>query len=383
MTTAILITPSPDLADYLESLCPGLGEIRIARTFHTYPPAYEITQALASTGADLLLLELGLGVEALSAARHARVTKSEICILGFAPSRDESEIRKAHGAGVDEVLFAPFSEDDLEQALARAAGARQSMTQGRVVAFLPAKAGNGASTAALHFAGTLAQAQQKVLLLDADLHSSVLALVLNLDPAHSILDALDNAAELTDALWSLFICQAHGIDTLSPPLTKKIQIFSPWDYRRVIGFATERYGFVIADLPEVVNDATEAIVGEAKHVFVVCTPELPSLFLARRRIHELRTRGVNESAIGVILNRCVSREVQVAEAERVVERKLSAVLPNDYAGVQEALREARPVKDGTEIARAFAVFARQFLPPPRASERERKPAAGLLSRWLG
>jgi Flp pilus assembly CpaE family ATPase len=383
MTTAILIAPSPDLADYLESLCPGLGEIRIARTIHTYPPAYEITQALASTGTDLLLLELGLGVEALQTVQDVRVTHPQMCIVGFAPIRDDEEIHKAQEAGVDEVLFAPFSEEDLKQALTRAAGARRALTQGEIVAFLPAKAGNGASTTALHFAGTLAQAQQKVLLLDADLHSSVLALALNLNPAHSILDALDNAADLSDALWSTFICQAHGIDTLGPPLTKKVRMFSPWDYRRVIGFATERYGFVIADLPEVVNDATEAVVGEAKHVFVVCTPELPSLFLARRRIHELRTRGVNESAIGVILNRCVSREVQVAEAERVVERTLSAVLPNDYAGVQEALREARPLQDRTEIAKAFAVFARQFLPPPRPSERERKPAAGLLSRWLG
>ena len=59
------------------------------------------------------------------------------------------------------------------------------------------------------------------------------------------------------------------MDTLGPPLTKKVRMFSSWDYRRVIGFATKRYGFVIADLPEVVNDATEAVVGEAKHVFVV------------------------------------------------------------------------------------------------------------------
>jgi DNA-binding NarL/FixJ family response regulator len=226
MTTAILIAPSPDLADYLESLCPGLGEVRIARTIHTYPPAYEITQALASTGADLLLLELGLGVEALSAARHARVAKPEICILGFAPTRDESEIHKAQEAGVDEVLFAPFSED-LKQALTRAAGARRALAQGEVVAFLPAKAGNGASTAALHFAGTLAQARQKVLLLDADLHSSVLALVLNLDPAHSILDALDNAAELTDASGVSSSAKRTAWTRLAPRSRKKSRFFRP------------------------------------------------------------------------------------------------------------------------------------------------------------
>jgi pilus assembly protein CpaE len=383
MISAIIIAPSQDLAHYLESLCDSLGQIRIARAMDAYPPPYEITQALNSTGAGLLLLELGLGEEALETARHVRIETPEICIIGFAPTREDDETHDAHGAGVDEILFAPFSAQNLKEALTRAAGARRSMTHGELLAFLPAKAGNGASTTALHFAGTLAQAQQKVLLLDADLHSGLLALALNQDPKKSILDALESATQLTDDLWSLFVSQAHGIDTLGPPRTKRVQVFSPWDYQHLLAFARERYDFVIADLPEIVNDATEAIVREAKHVFVVCTPEMPSLFLARRRIHELQTRAVNESAIGVILNRCENRDAQAGEAEHVLERKLSAVLPNDYAGVQQALREARPVKEGTEIAKAFTAFAQQFLPQSRKPGREKKPPGGLLSRWLG
>ena len=70
-----------------------------------------------------------------------------------------------------------------------------------------------------------------------------------------------------------------GSNVLGTPRAKRAQMFSQWDCRRLLGFARERYDFVVADLPEIVNDATEAIVREAMAVFVVCTPEIPSLFL--------------------------------------------------------------------------------------------------------
>jgi len=113
---------------------------------------------------------------------------------------------------------------------------------------------------------------------------------------------------------------------------------------------------------------------------------MPSLFLARRRIFELQTRGVKESSLGVVLNRCVSERIQVAEAERVLQRPLSAVLPNDYAAVQEALREARLLQGSSEIAKAVTAFADTFSREPADPEPEEKPGAkkmqSIFSRWF-
>ncbi len=386
MISVVVIAPSAELTGYLESLCASVGRLRITRTFSVYPAAYEVAQLMNAAEPDVLLLELGASEEALQVAREARVSHPGAVILGFLPGHDPDLSRKAEGAGVNELLFAPFGADAFEAALSRAADSRRFQRLGDAYAFIPAKAGSGSSTTALHVAGALARDKRKVCLVDADLHSGLLALMLNLNPKKSIVDALENATELTDQLWSLYVCQAHGIDVLGTPRAKRAQIFSQWDYRRLLGFARERYDFVVADLPEIVNDATEAIVREAMGVFVVCTPEIPSLFLARRRIFELQSRGVKESALGVVLTRCVSEKVHVADAERVLQRPLSAVLPNDYTTVQEALREARPIQGSSEIAKALTEFANML---SHASPEEEPKNAGveetrsIFSRWFG
>ncbi len=387
MIRAVVIAPSVELADYLESLCASLGQLSITKTLHVYPPAYEVAQILNAADPDVLLLELGVSEEAFQVARQARVSHPEIIIVGFSPTNDPGEVRKAEGAGVNEFLFAPFALEDFEVALSRARDTRGFRRLGEVLAFVPAKAGSGSSTTALHLAGALARDRRhKVCLMDADLHSGLLALMLNLNPKGSIVDALENAARLSDPLWSLYICQGQGIDVLGTPRAKRAQMFSQLDYRHVLGFARERYDFVVVDLPEIINDATEAIVREAKTVFVVCTPEMPSLFLARRRIFELQTRGVKESSLGVVLNRCVSEGIQVAEAERVLQRPLSAVLPNDYAAVQEALREAGLLRGSSEIAKAFEAFAgilsRDAPESGPALKSEAKGARSIFSRWF-
>jgi pilus assembly protein CpaE len=323
----------------------------------------------------------------MQVARDARVSRPELVILGFLPGHDSGVASKAEAAGVNELLFAPFSAEAFDAALSRAADARRFQSLGDVIAFVPAKAGSGSSTTALHVAGALAQSRKrKVCLVDADLHSGLLALMLNLNPKKSVVDALENATQLTDPLWSMYICQAHGIDVLATPRAKRAQMYSQWDYRHLLGFARERYDFVVVDLPEIVNDATEAIVREAMAVFVVCTPEIPSLFLARRRIFELQSRGVKEGSLGVVLTRCVSEKVHVADAERVLQRPLSAVIPNDYATVQEALRDARPIHGLSEIAKAFTLFAetlsRESAEPEPEGNPEAEATRSIFSRWF-
>ena len=387
MVNAVIIAPSADLAGYLESLCASVGRFQITKSLPAYPAAHEVAQMMNAFDTDVLLLELGVPDEAMQVAREARVSRPELVILGFLPSHDPDAARKAEAAGVNELLFAPFSADAFGAALSRAADSHRFQRLGDVIAFVPAKAGSGSSTTALHVAGALARSgQRKVCLVDADLHSGLLALMLNLNPKKSIVDALENATQLTDPLWSIYISQAHGIDVLGTPRAKRAQMFSQWDYRHLLGFARERYDFVLVDLPEIVNDATEAIVREARAVFVVCTPEIPSLFLARRRVFELQIRGVKESSLGVVLTRCVSEKVHVADAERVLQRPLSAVLPNDYASVQEALREARPIHGSSDLAKAFMVFAnmlsRQSADPAPEEQPEAKETRSIFSRWF-
>jgi hypothetical protein len=46
------------------------------------------------------------------------------------------------------------------------------------------------------------------------------------------------------------------------------------DYLHLLSFAMTRYDVVVVDLPEVVNDATEAIVRQAQSIYLLSTPEM-------------------------------------------------------------------------------------------------------------
>jgi Flp pilus assembly CpaE family ATPase len=138
---------------------------------------------------------------------------------------------------------------------------------------------------------------------------------------------------------------------------KKVAVISPWDYQKLLSFVSARYDSVIVDLPEVVNDATEALVTRARRVFVVCTNELTSLFLARRRLYELSTRGVDESRLGLILNRYTDAFESVEQIQELVGREITAVLPNDYGRVREATLGGGLVDAASPLGRAYVSLA--------------------------
>jgi septum formation inhibitor-activating ATPase MinD len=136
---------------------------------------------------------------------------------------------------------------------------------------------------------------------------------------------------------------------------------------------------VIVDLPEVVNDCTEAIVTRASRVLIVCTSENSSVFLARRRIHELEARMVRHDRVQVLLNR-YQQEESIEEIELLIGRKLAGALPNDYAQVRAATAAGRVVDPACELGRAYRRFGAELagidlMPEPEEIEAAARKAA--------
>ena len=125
---------------------------------------------------------------------------------------------------------------------------------------------------------------------------------------------------------------------------------------------------ILVDLPEVVNDATAEVVSRAAYVFIVCTPELLSLELARQRSEELRGRGVDEKQISVLLNRSLKSDIPSADVEEIVGHPIFAVLPNDYRGLGRAVLEVKLKPQITELGKAYSALARKLAGTPRRSK---------------
>jgi hypothetical protein len=180
-----------------------------------------------------------------------------------------------------------------------ALNALSAQKSAEVFAFLPAKAGSGATTTALFVADLLSRrAHRRTLVLECDFDAGPISMLSKLQPRYSILDALEDSLSLNEANWKELVSRVDGIDVLVSAGRVGLRKANAFGYQSLLSFVRGRYDIVIADLPEVVNDATEVVVRAAKTVFVVTAPSTPSLYLATRRRYDLELPRESGWAIG-------------------------------------------------------------------------------------
>ena len=90
---------------------------------------------------------------------------------------------------------------------------------------------------------------------------------------------------------------------------------------------------------------------------MVCTPELTSLALARRRLHQLELRGERDSTLAVVLNRYDQGPCTKEQMEEAIGHKIAEQLPNDYHAVQTAVAAGGFVDPATKLGKAYSAFA--------------------------
>jgi Flp pilus assembly CpaE family ATPase len=185
--------------------------------------------------------------------------------------------------------------------------------------------------------------------------------MLNLHPEQSIADALEYSEQLTDANWAHMVSNVNGLDVLAASGSKDAGQLSPFSYFRVMSFAQQRYDDIIVDFPGAVNEAADPLLSHSKAIYVVCTPELTSIALARRRLHQLELRGILDAALHLVLNRYDQDGSSSKEQiEEVIGHKIEAQMPNDYHAVQQAIESGGFVDGATELGKAYVDFARRL-----------------------
>lgn len=374
MFSAVLFAQDLVAARTIELAALDWKEVCIYKTMHVFPSPYELTRLLNSFQPDIIFVELSQFEDALVLAKASRTIRPDAAIVGFAQVCDEEHARLAMQAGVLVVLSSPLTDEKFQQGVEQAMRKARPAGQENVLAFLPAKAGSGSTTIALNVAGALARdLEQKVLAIEADLRSGLFSVLLKFSAEYSILDALENAALLDGTLWSRIVVEAQGLDLLATPRPTRATVVSWASYHQLLQFVLSRYETIVVDLPEVINDATLEIVRRARRVFIVTTPELPSLVLARQRCQELRDRGLVNDRISVIVNRWSKNEIRISDVERFLEMPVVTVFQNDYQCVRRATQQGRLIGEKSELGRSFSDFAsklagvRSPVSPPKSN----------------
>ena len=186
MFSAILFAKDRGNAAVIEQLAVESNQVSFQKTLYRFPPAFELAQILNTHVPDLAFLDLNDWDDALAAANDIRMHSQRTAIIGFGVGWQAGKNAECEAAGFTGLLGSPASLTKFEDSVERAVQKMRGAVLENLFAFLPAKAGSGCTTIALNTAGYLAGAAgrtrqvKKVLLIEGDLHSGVISVLLDI-----------------------------------------------------------------------------------------------------------------------------------------------------------------------------------------------------------
>jgi pilus assembly protein CpaE len=270
-------------------------------------------------------------------------------------------------AGIREFLAAPFERTCVWDCLTRLSEnlARRPVSlqaSDLVYSFLPSKPGVGATTLAIN--SSLAAARQpdaKALLMDFDLNCGMIRFMLKLTGSYSVLDAAEHSTTMDENLWPQIAAKCEQLDVVhAGVLNPEIRIQN-MQIQHLLDFARRNYKVVCADLSGNLEKYSMEIMRDSRRIFLVCTPELSSLHLAREKLQYLQRMDLGDR-VRVLLNRYVKRtSIAPAEVEQVVGAPVMMTFANDYAKVAKAIQEGSSIEQGCELGRSCAELAGHML----------------------
>jgi pilus assembly protein CpaE len=389
MLRAFLICPDQELSEALQNQLSELNQIAVVRWIDRYPDNVELVRAMRAHSPQILFLGLTDREAALLTASRTEAAVPGTQVITFGRNADSQSLMALMREGIREYLCAPFPKDDIVQCLRRVKDALdknpiRTFESQYVFAFLPAKPGVGTSTTALNAAYACSRLpENRSLLIDMDLNSGMQRFMLKLDNEYSIVDAAENAFKLDETLWPQLVTPFGKLDVLHSGRLNPGYRIEGSQVRHILEFARRNYQTVCADLSGNMEKYSIELMLESRKVFLVTTPEIASLHLARERFHYLRSLDLSDR-IQLILNRSQKRApIPVEKIEDLLGLPVLVALPNDYQGVARALTAGKPVDANSELGKEFAKLATEMMerqPGKEAAKGSKKTNyLGLLS----
>jgi pilus assembly protein CpaE len=367
MLRGAIICPDSDLTVQLDQALVQLGRIAIVRVLDHHPNLVDLIRMLRASAPQVLFVstEAMGGIEEF--VRQVEAHAPGVQIIAISRTQDAEVLLEAMRAGIREFLCAPFERQSLYDAVSKASAAIDErppafQSGDLALSFLPSKAGVGASTIALNLAVALSRyADTKIALSDFDLNSGMLRFMLKLGNSHSVTDALEHAIAMDEVLWPQLVTSIGNLDVLhAGKLNPNVRI-EPTQIRHLTEFMRRHYKSLCFDLSGNLERYSFEIMHESKRIFLVCTPEVPSLHLAREKYAFLKSLDLGDR-VCVLVNRVSKRPVITPEQiEQILGLPVLMTFPNDYHGVGRAVTAGRSVDPKSELGLCFTKLAGALL----------------------
>ncbi len=195
---------------------------------------------------------------------------------------------------------------------------------GKVIGILSLKGGVGKTSVVTALGDAIADFGKKVLLIDGNFSAPNLGMHLNIiSPEITIHHVLYREANIKDAIHNL-----ENFDVIPGLIFNKMNV-NPLDLKKKIKMLKRKYDIILIDSAPNLNEETLGVMFASDEIFIVTTPDYPTLSMTLKSIKRAKERGIIIN--GLILNKVYNKkfELSLSEIEETTGVPVMAVIPHD------------------------------------------------------
>lgn len=320
MSLFVLISPDADFAVRVGSAVEGHlpGTLTTFATEELPDQPEVLSAALGGALPDVLVLGPGIPLDAaLRFATVMDISYPSVTMLMVADADPELTLQ-AMRAGVRDVVSLGIDPEQLRIVLQRGAQAAESRSRsaaspeptsnaprGRVIGVFSPKGGVGKTTLATNIAvGLGKQAPLRVVVVDLDLQFGDLASGLDLEPEHTLTDAVSAAASRDSLVLKAFLTlHAGDFYALCAPRTPaEADSVTPEQVTHLIGQLAEQFDYVVLDTAPGLGEYTLAGLEVCTDAVWVTAMDVPGVRGLRSSLEVLAHLGLMPESRHLVLN---------------------------------------------------------------------------------
>ena len=269
-------------------------------------------------------------------------------VIAATRALDAAATRALMRAGAVDVVALPLGAADLDEALMTArkviASRPDTVAKGRVVSFVRAVGGAGATSLACQ-TGCLWAQRQSTCLIDFYVQFGAVALYLDMHPPLGLLDLVEAQGRLDHTLFSTIAARhASGLQVIAAPHDiAPLDALTPAFVAQVLTLAAASFEVVLVDLPAAWTPWSLAALAHSDAVVLVTNLSVPGLRQARRQLDLIEANNV-AAPLSIALNRVpkkMFRTIDLGDSERVLRRKIDFTIADDAATMTSAIDQGR------------------------------------------
>lgn len=357
---------------------------------------------------DVVLMDVNMpdmdGIKASEAIAN-KIPETAVVIISI--QGEPEYLRKAMAAGARDYLVKPFSSSELAGAIRRVGKLYKmrathtatvppvSITKpepeaqkNKVIVVFSSKGGVGKTVISCNLAVCMAQeSRKKVALVDLNLQSGDVTVMLNLSPKGSIAELVQEEDRMEYSLVnSYMVPHMSGLKVLPAPLRpEQAEVVTAAHVEAILTLLKDHYDYVIVDTSPFFNDLNLSAMEMANDIILTFTRDLPAMKHTRTALDVLDTLNLSKKVKLLLNQSTLDYGIKISDLEKSLNASPAGILPYDEKIVLSSINKGRPfimTHINSKTGQAIRNFARQFEPAQSGADPEIKKKKSIIGKFF-